>query len=394
MSHLLPNLIHFGRLLRAAGVPVTPAQIGDLAQALTYIDLARREDVKSAARAILISRREHAPLFERAFDLFWQPRGAAEREPGQSRLELDIRSGRRLTAAAAQGVRISDEPPEEEIQTTYSAVEILRHKPFAQMTIEELEAVKRLLREMPWSLGERRTRRMKAAKRGARLDWRRTLRASWQYGGEPLRLARRGRKFKPRPLVVLCDVSGSMERYSRLLLQFVYALDRGLDRVEAFLFSTKLHHITPYLRHRSPDAALDEVSKRVQDMGGGTQIGRALKTFNVMWARRVLGRGAIVLLVSDGWDRGDPEEIRHQMERLQLSASRLIWLNPWLGTPGYEPLTRGMQAALPYIDDFLPIHNLHSLEQLAALLAAIRENEPCLPSSNLYPTFPKAVART
>ncbi|NOX63916.1 MAG: VWA domain-containing protein [Chloroflexi bacterium] len=395
MSYFVANLVRFGRLLRAAGVPVTPAQIGDLAQALTHIDLSRRDDVKSAARAVLVSRREQLPLFEHAFELFWRSLGRdASDVLERMHLEQEIRSKHSLTAIASRGARQAKEPPEETILATYSAVEILRYKPFAQLTPEEMEAVKRLLCEMPWSLGERRTRRMKRARRGERLDWRAILRQSWRYGGEPLQLSRRMRKIKPRPLVVLCDVSGSMSRYTRLLLQFIYALERGLEHVEAFLFSTKLHRITPYLRQRSVDAALAEISFRVQEMGGGTQIGRALKTFNVVWARRVLGRGAIVILVSDGWDRGEPEEIRRQMERLQLSASRLIWLNPWLGIPGYKPLTRGMQAALPYIDDFLPIHNLYSLEQLAALLASTPSNKSCPPLSNLSPTFPKVAVKT
>ncbi len=192
-----------------------------------------------------------------------------------------------------------------------------------------------------------------------------------RYGGEPMRLARRKPIYKRRPLVVICDVSGSMERYSRVLLHFIYTMSHGLDQIEAFVFGTRLTRITQQLRKRSVDQAMDEVVAQAHDMGGGTQIGASLKTFNYHWGRRVLGQGAIVLLISDGWDRGEPDEVRRQMERLQLNARRLIWLNPLLGSSTYEPLTRGMQAALPFVDDFLPVHNLHSLEQLGTLLFRI-----------------------
>jgi uncharacterized protein with von Willebrand factor type A (vWA) domain len=205
---------------------------------------------------------------------------------------------------------------------------------------------------------------------------RRTFRQNLRYGGEPLQLAWRRRKLKRRPLVVICDISGSMERYSRVLLKFIYAISNGLEKVEAFVFSTRLTRITHHLKNRDIDTALDEATLSIHDWAGGTRIGESLKTFNYEWGRRVLGQGAIVLLISDGWDRGDIDLLEQEMNRLQLSCHRLIWLNPLLGAENYEPLTRGIQTALPYIDDFLPVHNLKSLEQLGVLLERLGEYRP------------------
>jgi uncharacterized protein with von Willebrand factor type A (vWA) domain len=229
---------------------------------------------------------------------------------------------------------------------------------------------------MRWQIEERPTRRRRPDRRGRVLDFRRTLRRSTRYGGELVELAWRETRTTPRPLVVICDISGSMERYSRILLQFVHAITEGVDEVESFVFGTRLTRITRQLRHRDIDDALDAVSKHVLDWSGGTRIGDAVKEFNFRWGRRVLGRGPVVLLISDGWDRGEPELLRREMDRLQRSCHRLIWLNPLLGSPGYEPLTVGMQAALPFVDDFLPVHNLVSLEQLGAKLATLAAKAP------------------
>lgn len=189
-------------------------------------------------------------------------------------------------------------------------------------------------------------------------------------------MAWRDIRTEPRPLVLICDISGSMERYSRILLQFAHAISAGLGDVETFVFGTRLTRITRQLRHKDIDDAIDAVSKHVVDWSGGTRIGEAIKEFNFRWGRRVLGRSPVVLLISDGWDRGDPELLAREMDRLQRSCHRLIWLNPLLGTPGYEPLTVGMQAALPFVDDFLPVHNLVSLEQLGAKLASLSAQRP------------------
>ena len=225
-----------------------------------------------------------------------------------------------------------------------------------------------MMAKLVWDLGERRTRRLKAGK-GAQFDMRRTLRRNLRYGGEIMEWPRREAKFKPRPIIILADISGSMERYTRLLLHFIYSMSTSMSQtVESFVFSTRLSRITRQLNHQDIDLAISEVAHEVHDWSGGTRIGESLKMFNFDWGRRVLGRGAIVLLISDGWDRGDPDVLRTEIGRLQRSCHRLVWLNPLLGSENYEPLTRGMQAALPNIDDFLPVHNLASLEDLATHL--------------------------
>jgi uncharacterized protein with von Willebrand factor type A (vWA) domain len=228
----------------------------------------------------------------------------------------------------------------------------------------EVADARRMMAELSWHLGPRRTRRL-ASGEGAWLDLRKTLRRNLKYGGELLEMARRQRKDKPRPLVLICDVSGSMERYTRMLLHFIHTIARGPEHVEAFLFATRLTRITRYLNYRGIDQAVSEVARAVPDWAGGTRVGQALKTFNFKWVRRVSGGGAVVLIISDGWDRGEPELLAREISRLQRSCHRLIWLNPLLGSSTYRPLTRGMQAALPYVDDFLPVHNLNSLEALA-----------------------------
>lgn len=377
-GHLLANLLLFGRLLRALGLDVTPGRMMDLAQALAYVDIGRKEDFHNTARALLVHNKESLPLFDVAFNLFWRRhrkgvKAAWGNIPPARRAEQPLMtpplllpentSGRPDGSGEAQKVI--------EVRRTYSRRERLRHKDFRQLTPEEVTAVKTLIAQIPWNLGLRPTRRWQPG-RGTQLDLRRSLRHNLRYGGEIVEWPRRRPKQKPRPLVILADISGSMAAYSRLLLQFTYALSASQAQpVETFLFATRLTRITRQLRQRSLERALNDVAGKVADWSGGTRIGEALQTFNSVWGRRVLGRGAIVLLISDGWDRGDPELLRREIGRLQRSCQRLIWLNPLLGSPRYEPLTRGMQAALPHIDDFLPAHNLASLEELAQHLQQV-----------------------
>ena len=250
---------------------------------------------------------------------------------------------------------------------TYSAREVLRRKDFAEFTAQEVESAKRMLDELEWSVGSRQSRRWTAG-RGPAIDLRRAARWSLRYGGELLDLPLLRRKEKPRRLALVCDVSGSMERYTRMLLHFIHSLADNWDRVEAFLFATRLTRVTDRLAHRGVDEAVTEVAHAVPDWAGGTRIGDALKAFNYRWSRRVLGWGSVVLIISDGWDRGDPELLGRETARLQRSCHRLVWLNPLLGSESYAPLTRGMQAALPFVDDHLPVHNLASLHDLAERL--------------------------
>lgn len=252
--------------------------------------------------------------------------------------------------------------------------ELLQRKDFAQFTEDEVTEARRMMADLRWDVGMRRTRRWQSG-RGRVPDFRRVIRTNVSYGYELVDLPTRQRKQRRRPLVLLCDVSGSMERYSRMLLHFLSCMRGRLDRVEVFLFATRLTRVTRYLHarpERGPDStAVQKLPSHVPDFAGGTRIGEVLREFNLIWSRRVLGHGAVVLMISDGWDRGDPERLGVEMGRLHRTSHRLIWLNPLLGSPDYAPLTRDMQAALPYIDDFLPVHNLDSLTQLGEHLNAL-----------------------
>jgi hypothetical protein len=369
----------FGRLLRRLGMDVNAGRMLDLMQALEHIKIGRKNDFYHTARSLLVHRREDLRFFDQAFELFW--RKPADEGATLALSELDGQAPLRqppnrqkplfhasITSSPSTGQPEQSESSRPQIVQTYSDVEILRHKDFAEMNLAELKRARELIAELVWQLGERRTRR-KQPGAGTLFDLRRTLRRNLKYGGEVLKWARREPKFKPRPLVVIADISGSMERYTNLLLQFIYSLSSGLDQVEAFVFSTRLTRISKQLHHRDAERALREVASAVTDWAGGTRIGEALKDFNFNWGRRVLGRGAVVMIISDGWDRGEIPLLRQEMARLSLSSHRLIWLNPLLGHEGYEPLTQGMSTALPYVDDFLPVHNLVSLEQLGKVLA-------------------------
>ncbi|WP_043097248.1 vWA domain-containing protein [Kallotenue papyrolyticum] len=371
-GHLRDQFLAFGRLLRQFGVAVDPGQMLDLLAALELINIGRREDVYLTCRAILVRRREDLPVFDEAWRFFFAmqrqglPLGPALPDERMQFVELPRRLMRARDTAPAERPR--DEQQEIEIQLSYSQIEQLRHKDFAHFTADELDQARALLAQLGYRMALRTTRRWRAG-RGAQIDPRRSLRHALRSGGELVQLLARQRRQRQRPLVVLCDISGSMDRYSRILIQFVHTLSAGLHNVETFVFGTRLTRITRQLAFKDVDEAVDAVSAVVCDWGGGTRIGEAMRCFNFEWGRRVLGRGALVLIISDGWDRGDPELLGQEMARLQRTAYRLIWLNPLLGMPGYAPLTRGMQAALPYVDEFLPVHNLASLEQLGEKLA-------------------------
>lgn len=381
-GNLLGHCVRFGRLLRLAGMAVTPAQIGDAAESLRHIPIGDRADFKAALAALWVKRREQYALFDAAFELFWQPLDdPATPAPGFDELARQLR-GMSPTlelavpavdpAAAPDAGGDEDAPPDR--TQTYSAVEVLRRKHFASLDADEQRAVRRLMAQIAWRPPLRRTRRLTAHPRGPGFDPRRTLRRNLRYGGEILDLARRRRKMQRRPLVVLCDISGSMERYSRILLQFLYIVAARVERVETFVFSTRLTRITRQLAGHDIDRALAAASRSVDDWAGGTRIGAALKAFNHLWARRLLSRGAVALILSDGWERGDVALLAVEMARLHRTAHRVIWLNPLLDDPGYQPLVRGMQAALPHVDDFLPVHNLASLEDLAQRLTNTKIN--------------------
>ncbi len=374
---VLRNLVLFGRALRRLGVDATLPQIMTLVEALEHIELCRRDQLKDAARAILVQRREQIEIFDRAFDLFWSAAAFKPRERIDLGRLLRRALGRGQTVVMAPSGSVGEAGAIEtdaemlDLRATYSAGEVLRHKDFAELTEDELATVRRLMLEQPWHMDFRRTRRKVAANVGPYLDLRRCLRRSMRSGGELIDLQWRQRRQKPRPLVVLCDISGSMEAYSRIFIQFIYALATATDRLEAFVFGTRLTRISRQLCHRNVDEALRRAAGAVVDWGGGTRIGESFKRFNYDWGRRVLGRGAVVVVLSDAWDRGDVDLLERETARLRRSCGRLLWLNPLIGSAGYQPLTRGIRKVLPYIDDFLPVHNLTSLEQLGRLLARL-----------------------
>ena len=379
-GHLLHNLLIFGDVLRHLGLGTHPGRMLDVLRALEHVDIGRRQDFYHTLRALLVHRRRDLPLFEEAFRTFW-------RRPPDRSTTMDLRSlgeqrryrqpqvgpppaGRNSSDKADEGG--DSETDRIEVTQTYSAREVLRQKDFARFTSEEVSQAKGLMGQMVWDLGSRRTRRWTLGQgRDQQLDLRTTLRHTLRYGGEALDLAHRRRKMRPRPLVLLCDVSGSMERYTRMLLHFIHALTGELERVEAFLFATRLTRVTQQFQYRDIDRAVNEVSQAVPDWSGGTRIGENLKRFNFRWARRVLGWGAVVLVISDGWDTGEPALLAYEMERLQRASYRIVWLNPLLGAEGYQPLAQGMQVAMPFVDDFLPVHNLASLEELAGHLSSL-----------------------
>lgn len=406
-ERLLFRLTEFGRLLWESGLNVGPRQMLDLTETLNYIDVKNKEDFYNTLKSSLLTRHEQEPIFDQMFGYYWFVRdnpnkksdkqnGTAKREERQMRLppserkrlaehmnasELrkELRQEMRQTEqrrVAEDRDRYEDEDESPPQGTAYSAIEQLRKKDFENFTWDEVQEAKRLMAEMRWHLGMRLTRRKRPARNGSYPDMRRIVRRNLKYGSELLELTWRETRLKPRPLIIICDISGSMSLYSRLLLHFIHTISNGLMNVEAFVFGTRLTRITRQLKKRDVDDAVRDVSKSVQDWSGGTRIGDALHYFNQKWAKRVLGRGAVVLVISDGWDRGESNTLQTEMDRLQHNCHRLIWLNPLLGSPDYRPLTIGMKTALPYIDNFLSAHNLDSLIYLGNLLSIVDESKP------------------
>jgi hypothetical protein len=368
------NVLLFGRVLRATGMDVHHARLLDAIRALSWVDIGNRGDVANTLRSLLVHRHDDIERFNDAFDLFFR----AHRPPSPGLPLFSLGERPRVVARAVPGAPVHVELEDlhaGSAATTravgaWSSTSVSRTKDFSEFTDAELERARTLLEHLPWTLSLRRTRRWQRASGGA-VDLRRVLRRNLLLAGDPLDIPRRERRAAARPIVLLGDVSGSMERYSRVLLHFVYGLAQSAARVETFLFATRLTRVTRRLTARRGTRALAHLARDVQDWGGGTRIGEALHEFNTRWARRVLRNGPVVLIVSDGWDRGDPALLEQELARVRRSCRRLIWLNPLLGSARYEPLTRGMQTALRYVDDFLPTHNLASLEQLADHLRAL-----------------------
>jgi uncharacterized protein with von Willebrand factor type A (vWA) domain len=373
--------MHFARLLRRAGLPVGPAETIAAQQALTLVDIASKTEARTALRTAMIHRNEHREVFDQAFDLFWRDPAIAEQKAGlallegqkEKLLERPPPASRRVAEAMAPSRQAKPSEPEEQPQIdvalTVSDRERLQRMDFEAMSAAEIAEAKREIRRLALPLDLRRTRRLRPDPLGPAADLRRTIRASLRHGGEILSIARSRRVTRPPPLVVLCDISGSMARYAQLLLHFLHAVTNDRDRVHVFLFGTRLSNVTRQLRHRDPEVAFQMVAHIVPDWSGGTRIGEALASFNRFWARRVLGQGAVVLLITDGLDREGAKGLAENMDRLHRSCRRLIWLNPLLRWSGFEPKSQGIRAMLPYVDEFRPVHNLQSLRALVDLLS-------------------------
>ncbi|HKC91677.1 MAG TPA: VWA domain-containing protein [Candidatus Limnocylindria bacterium] len=375
-EHVVRDLLMLPRLLRRAGGDVNAERTRLYLRALAEVDLTRVDDVCSASRSALVSRQADLASFERAFDLFWSLlRGASIPTSGRPGT---VRGGGvdRIVAPLGPLPRAMAPTIQRAVRVNASPVELLRGIDFSAMSTDERAAAARFLERLRWSPGERPSRRFRPARRGLRLDARATLRRTLGTFGEPAFLLRRAPRPKRRPLVILCDVSGSMEAYTRLLLHMSHALAREWGRVETFTFGTRLTRITRQLSDRRPDAALARVSRTVADWSGGTRIGDALHEFNMRWSRRVLGRGAVVLLVTDGWERGDPARLDDETARLQRAAYRLVWLDPLSGTRDYAPDSRGARALIAHVDDHLAANTLDGLVLVADLLGKVGRGRP------------------
>jgi uncharacterized protein len=370
------NLLQLPRLLRRLEMPVDAERARLLLLALAEIDFARESDVRAACRAVLLSDPADRDRFEEAFDLFWALlRGA--RVPLAHQTDLRVRREGRWPVAS-DIAHTSDGPltPARTLRVAASPDEVLRTRDFAAMTANERRDAARFIERLAWSPGLRPSRRFALSTRGRSLDTRATLRRSLAYWGEPIELVRRGPRPKRRPLVLLLDVSGSMEAYTRLLLHLTHSLARGWGRVEAFTFGTRLTRVTRQLRQRRVEVALTRVGRSVNDWSGGTRIGDALHDFSRRWSRRVLGRGAIVVLVTDGWERGDTSVLASEALALQRAAYRLVWLDPLAGTRGYAPDAAGARALAAAADDHLAANTLDRLTTVAELLGRVGRGRP------------------
>ncbi len=381
---LAANLQGFGRLLRRAGLPVGHNETLAAMEALTHVPVDDRRQVHAALRAVMVRRREHFEVFDQAFLLY-----CANPEAARNAAAMALLDGMKERAKAPPGSRrlsearsaprpppdrpqAPDERPPTDVALAVSERERLQSMDFEAMSAEEIALAKQEIRRLSLPLDARPTRRFRSDPQGPAPDLRATIRSSLRQGGEVLSLERRRRVVRPPPLVALCDISGSMARYAQILLHFLHAVTNERPRVHSFLFGTRLTNVTRQLRHRDPEVAFEMVSHIVPDWSGGTRIGEALELFNRHWARRVLGQGAVVLLITDGLDREGARGLADATARLQRSCRRLIWLNPLLRYAGFQPRSEGIKAMLPHVDEFRTVHSLNSLRALVEALSGDR----------------------
>jgi uncharacterized protein with von Willebrand factor type A (vWA) domain len=378
-GRLAENIVYFARALRAAGMPVGPGAILDALEALNVARVGARDDFYWTLHAVLVKRHEHTILFDQAFRIFFRKRGYIEKliasmipqtleptakspAPGAQRIQEALFSGLNERAQDESEIDV-------DARLTVSDREVLRKKDFAQMTVAEIAAAKDAIARLTLPLDEVRTRRLTQNRRGHLIDIRRTLRASMKAGGAVIDLKYLGPRLKEPPIVALLDISGSMSEYTRLFLHFLHAVTDARKRVTTFLFGTRLTNVTRAIRQRDPDEALAACSANVADWSGGTRIASSLHVFNKQWARRVLGQGAVVLLITDGLERDADDTLAFEIDRLHRSCKRLVWLNPLLRFHAFEARAKGVQTMLPHVDELRPIHNLDSMKELVRALS-------------------------
>jgi hypothetical protein len=371
----LPNLIAFARVLKIAGLKVSLSRIIDASHSLEFVDIGRRDDFKVVLRSNLVSEREESKIFDRVFDYFWRdwkietdsanPGPGAEDKLGEPQT---VEESLEDVIAQVSGEEAERKEQEPFLTRTYSPTEAMSKKDFSEMGIEESRAISQAILLIASKIATQMSRRKKRGAKGDEIDPRWTMRKSMKYGGEVIEIVSRKRRIKKTRVVLLCDVSGSMDCYSRFLIQFMYGLQNELWGVETFVFSTSLSRITHLIRTREIASALERIAGSVLGWSGGTNIGRSLSKFNREFAPAMVTNRTVVVIISDGWDRGDVSLLEREMRDLKRRCHRIIWLNPLLASENYEPLCKGMQAALPYLDLFLSVHNLSSLVALGRTL--------------------------
>lgn len=387
-GRIADNIVYFARALRKAGMRVGPASVKDAIEAVLAAGIGNRDDFYWTLHAVLVSRHEDHATFDEAFRLFWKSRELIEKmlamfspvAPDNREKQKPRAAESRVADAMFEGHHKNQKPqeiPEVEVDArfTFSGNEVLRGKDFAQMSAAEIADAKRAIAELRLPFDMVRTRRFRPDPHGRRADPRAMMRSALRTGGELILPRFRSPREMHPPLVVLADISGSMSQYTRIFLHFLHALAEKRRRVHTFVFGTRLTNLTRQMRHRDPDEALENCSSAVKDWSGGTRIGDTLSEFNRLWSRRVLGQGAVVLLITDGLERDDVAGLAEEMERLKKSCRRLIWLNPLLRFDGFEARARGVRAMLPYVDEFRPVHNLNALSDLVASLGAARTRQ-------------------
>ena len=379
-SKLATNIIHFARSLRLAGLPIGTDKIIDAVKAVEISGLRSSEDFFWALHGVFVSGPEQELIFKQGFHIFWKRPELLNQLLERGLLvfpaKTNMAGSRRLSDAMALQ-SFGSGSMENKGRKTYhgtSALEVFRTLDFEKMSEKEMTDAKKAIKELVLPIAEQKTRHLVSSNRGPMVDLRSTMRASLRTGGTVIQLKYRKLQERPPPLVVVCDVSGSMTRYSQLLLHFAYALTNGRERVYSFVFGTRLTNISKYLAERDADVALGAAQDAVKDWSGGTRIGACLRNFNYEWSRRVLGQGAVVILITDGLDRDGGGSLGEEMERMHKSCRRLIWLNPLLRYSEFEPKALGVKAMLPHVDEFRPIHNLASVAELAEVLSADRNN--------------------